>query len=613
MAGVQLRGVVKTYGSTTAVSDIDIDIAEGEFIVLLGPSGCGKTTTLRCIAGLESISDGEILMDGKLLSAKGFSVPPEQREIGMVFQSYAIWPHMTVGENVAFGLKLKKLSKPDIAAGVTQALETVGLGAFDDRSASELSGGQQQRVALARAIALEPRVLLFDEPLSNLDAKLRERMRFELRQLHKRLGITSIYVTHDQQEAMVIADRVILMNAGRIDQVGSPDDIYQRPASRFGAEFIGLANIMAARVLDGDHQSTRIALESGPEFTAAIPRPPVEQVDVVCRPENVIVSLTQLAGPNVLVARVTAIYSPRQHVGRVSAGGRPVDPRATQPAPADAGGPGCMGAISAGGAAFAAARKMMRHTCFILALIAGGLATPSLPAPARSQPAQSFPAPNEQNKLYEGAKKEGSLVWYGGAPLEPMQGMANAFAAKYPGVKVQIIRIVGVAQYQRYLQETQAGQHIVDVLHVGDEPSMADLVDQGYIVDWKVPTLDRVPLDARIKTHAYASYIIDGAIGYNPTKGLARRSCDFGAGLERHSRSPVQGTHRDDQPALRRTSRRDRDVSRPEIQGSIRVEIPQGARRTKAGRLQRRSGAGRPCHRRRARHCLVAIGRHHVT
>ena len=309
MAGVQLRGVVKTYGPVTAVAGIDLDIGEGEFVVLLGPSGCGKTTTLRCIAGLEEISDGEILVDGTVMSAKGFSMPPERREIGMVFQSYAIWPHMTVGENVAFGLKLKKLPKPEIAARVTQALDTVGLGALQGRSASELSGGQQQRVALARAIVLEPRVLLFDEPLSNLDARLRERMRLELRQLHKRLGITSIYVTHDQQEAMAIADRVILMNAGRVAQAGSPDDLYQRPTSRFGAEFIGLANIMAGRVLDGDHQSTRIALESGPELTAAAPCPTLENVDVVCRPENVIVSATRLDGANVIAVRVTACLS----------------------------------------------------------------------------------------------------------------------------------------------------------------------------------------------------------------------------------------------------------------------------------------------------------------
>jgi iron(III) transport system ATP-binding protein len=309
MAGVQLLGVAKRYGAVTAVADIDIDIAEGEFIVLLGPSGCGKTTTLRCIAGLEDISDGEIRIDGALVSGRGVSVPPERREIGMVFQSYAIWPHMTVAENVAFGLKLKKLPKTEIAARVDRALETVGLHTLHGRGASELSGGQQQRVAVARAIVLEPRVLLFDEPLSNLDARLRDHMRLELRQLHRRLGITSIYVTHDQQEAMAIADRIILMNAGRIDQTGSPDDLYRRPRTRFGAEFIGLANIMEARVVGGDERSTRIVLESGVELRAATGRPAGERVDVVCRPENVVIAVDEIAGPNVLAASVTTTVS----------------------------------------------------------------------------------------------------------------------------------------------------------------------------------------------------------------------------------------------------------------------------------------------------------------
>jgi ABC-type Fe3+/spermidine/putrescine transport system ATPase subunit len=309
MAGIQLKGVSKQYGAVKVVHEINLDVAEGEFIVLLGPSGCGKTTTLRCIAGLENVSGGEILMDGKVISSAEISVPPEKREIGMVFQSYAIWPHMTVGENVAFGLKLKKLPKAEITTRVTAALELVGLGAVRDRSASQLSGGQQQRVALARATVLEPRILLFDEPLSNLDAKLRDRMRLELRELHKRLGITSIYVTHDQQEAMVIADRVVLMNAGHIDQIGTADDIYQRPNSRFGAEFIGLANIMSGRVTGGDANSTRVTLDAGFDLVAAVSRPTADQVDLFCRPENVVVSPTPIEGINVAKASVTAAYS----------------------------------------------------------------------------------------------------------------------------------------------------------------------------------------------------------------------------------------------------------------------------------------------------------------
>ena len=308
MTGVRIRGLVKKYGPAMAVAGIDLDIAEGEFIVLLGPSGCGKTTTLRCIAGLEDITDGEISMGGQTVSSKGYSLAPEKREIGMVFQSYAIWPHMSVSENVAFGLKLKKLPQREIAERVKNALSLVGLSNFSDRGASQLSGGQQQRVALARAVVLEPRVLLFDEPLSNLDAKLRERMRFELRQIHQRLGITSIYVTHDQQEAMVIADRVVLLNEGLIDQIGKPADLYNKPSSRFGAEFIGLANINRGKV-KGAGANTTVSLDGGVDvecagngFKQGAP------VDVVCRPETLRVSKEKPVGPNVFQAKVASSY-----------------------------------------------------------------------------------------------------------------------------------------------------------------------------------------------------------------------------------------------------------------------------------------------------------------
>ena len=308
MSGVSIRNLVKRYGTVPAVNGINLEIAEGEFIVLLGPSGCGKTTTLRCIAGLEELTDGEIAMGGKVVSSPAFSLPPEKREIGMVFQSYAIWPHMTVAENVAFGLKLKHLPKAEIRARVDKALAMVGLGQYGDRGASQLSGGQQQRVALARAIVLEPGVLLFDEPLSNLDAKLREKMRFELRQLQKRLGITSIYVTHDQQEAMVIADRVVLMNEGGIDQIGSPIDIYQRPASRFGAEFIGLANIVEGTVVSNG-ASTRVKMPGGIELESSTTGFSREQrVDVMCRPENLRVSTERIEGPNTFPAKIQDTY-----------------------------------------------------------------------------------------------------------------------------------------------------------------------------------------------------------------------------------------------------------------------------------------------------------------
>ena len=308
MAAVELKGLVKNYGPVTAVDSIDLDIVEGEFIVLLGPSGCGKTTTLRCIAGLEDVSAGEIRLSGELMSTATFAIPPEKRAIGMVFQSYAIWPHMTVAENVGFGLKMKKVATKAIDERVATVLELVGLGEYGNRGASQLSGGQQQRVALARAIILEPKLLLFDEPLSNLDAKLRERMRFELRQLQKRLGVTSIYVTHDQQEAMIVADRVILMNGGKIDQIGSPVEIYRRPHSRFGAEFIGLANIFTGNVSAGG-TSAQVKLSDGHELASGATDLTIGQsVDVVFRPEDVRVSTTPFIGINVLKAQVIPSY-----------------------------------------------------------------------------------------------------------------------------------------------------------------------------------------------------------------------------------------------------------------------------------------------------------------
>jgi iron(III) transport system ATP-binding protein len=309
MSGVSIRGLVKRYGTATAVAGIDLEIADGEFVALLGPSGCGKTTTLRCVAGLEELAEGEIRIGDEVVSRPGFSVPSERREMGMVFQSYAIWPHLTVAENVAFGLKLKKRPTAEIEERVKRALDLVGLGSFGARGASQLSGGQQQRVALARAVVLEPRVLLFDEPLSNLDAKLREKMRFELRQLQQSLGITSIYVTHDQQEAMVIADRVVLMNGGSIEQIANPVEIYQRPKSLFGAEFIGLANIIPGTVIQSGAGSTRVASAEGLELISADTGFRVGQkVHAICRPENLHVSTTRLEGPNAFPARLEATY-----------------------------------------------------------------------------------------------------------------------------------------------------------------------------------------------------------------------------------------------------------------------------------------------------------------
>ena len=249
MAHLSVEDLVVAYGSVKAVRNISFTVEDGEFVSLLGPSGCGKTTTLRCIAGLEGSSSGTIRIGGEIVAADGRDVPPEKRGINMVFQSYAVWPHMTVFENVAYGLRTRREPKADVITKVNEALSIVGLDGYGDRYGTELSGGQQQRVALARAVVTSPRILLFDEPLSNLDAGLRDRMRFELVELQRRLGQTSLYVTHDQSEAMLMSDRIILMKDGAMIQSGSPRDLYDRPASRFAAEFIGNANILDGTVV----------------------------------------------------------------------------------------------------------------------------------------------------------------------------------------------------------------------------------------------------------------------------------------------------------------------------------------------------------------------------
>ena len=261
---LEVDGIEKTFNETKAVDRVSFGLRNGEFLTLLGPSGCGKTTTLRAIAGFETVDAGRIVIDGRTVSdpAKGIHVAPENRNFGMVFQSYAVWPHMTVAQNVAYGLHNMKLSRTEGQERVRRVLRMVGLEGEIDRPATMLSGGQQQRVALARAIVYEPKVLLFDEPLSNLDAKLRERMRLELRRLQAELGITSVYVTHDQEEAMVVSDRVIVMEKGRIRQIGTPQEIYDRPVSRYVAQFIGSANIFAARVRQVDGSARRVAVEA---------------------------------------------------------------------------------------------------------------------------------------------------------------------------------------------------------------------------------------------------------------------------------------------------------------------------------------------------------------
>lgn len=249
MAFIEIRNLFKKFGNVIAVNNVNLEIQKGEILTLLGPSGCGKTTTLRCIAGLEKPDAGDVIIDGQPMFSQGF-IPPAKREIGMVFQNYAVWPHMRVFDNIAYGLKLQKIPASAIKEKVAEILASVDLTGLGDRYPGQLSGGQQQRVALARALIRNPKVLLLDEPLSNLDAKLREKMRFEIKSLVRRMHITTVYVTHDQAEAMVISDRIAIMDKGNIAQVGSPEEIYKRPASRFVADFIGTTNFIAGEVAE---------------------------------------------------------------------------------------------------------------------------------------------------------------------------------------------------------------------------------------------------------------------------------------------------------------------------------------------------------------------------
>ncbi|MGH7042597.1 MAG: ABC transporter ATP-binding protein [Acetobacteraceae bacterium] len=242
---LSLDQITCAYGRTVAVDRLDLEISSGEFVSLLGPSGCGKTTTLRMIAGFVRPTGGTITMDGQVISSADSALPPERRQMSMIFQSYAIWPNMTVAENVAFGLKLRHLDRAEIRTKVMEMLDIVQLRALADRYPAELSGGQQQRVALARAMVIQPRVLLLDEPLSNLDANLREEMRFEIRRLHDTFHFTTLYVTHDQGEAMVTSDRIAVMNGGRIEQIDPPYLLYTKPRTRFVAGFIGRTNLLA--------------------------------------------------------------------------------------------------------------------------------------------------------------------------------------------------------------------------------------------------------------------------------------------------------------------------------------------------------------------------------
>jgi len=249
VATITLENLTKYFGNSTAVDHINLEVASGELIALLGPSGCGKTTTLQMLAGFLSPDAGQILVDGKVLSSKQRTIPPERRNMAMIFQSYAIWPHKTVFENVAFGLHLRHIGKEKLRTRVMRALEVTHLSRLANRYPAQLSGGQQQRVALARAIVIEPQTLLLDEPLSNLDANLRDEMRSEVRRIHDETGLTTVFVTHDQSEALVLADRIVVMSDGLLQQTGTPEEIYESPATEFVARFIGRCNVLPGILL----------------------------------------------------------------------------------------------------------------------------------------------------------------------------------------------------------------------------------------------------------------------------------------------------------------------------------------------------------------------------
>ncbi len=284
---IKTLNVTKSFGEVVALDHVTLEINHGEFFTLLGPSGCGKTTFLRCLAGFELIDEGSIFFDGKEVTM----VPPFKRGTGMVFQNYALWPHMSVFDNVAYGLKLKKLPREEVRRRVEGVLELVKLKGLEKRTPHQLSGGQQQRVALARALVINPKVLLFDEPLSNLDAKLRIEMRVEIKKLQKKLGITTVYVTHDQEEAMSISDKIAIMNRGRIEQIGLPRDVYFSPRNFFVADFIGQGTFLKGRVVEENKYLIVELVETG-ETVQTTPSDPTnppkvgDQVVVAIRPEN---------------------------------------------------------------------------------------------------------------------------------------------------------------------------------------------------------------------------------------------------------------------------------------------------------------------------------------
>jgi putative spermidine/putrescine transport system ATP-binding protein len=283
---LQVRELVRRYSAESVVGPLSFAVNKGEFFSLLGPSGCGKTTTLRCIAGFERVDAGEIVLDGRPIQ----QVPPHRRGVGLVFQSHALFPHLSVRQNVAFGLEVHKVRKAEIERRVASSLALVELGAFTDRMPHQLSGGQQQRVALARSLVMEPPLLLLDEPMSSLDLKLRVQMRDELRDLQRRLGTTTVFVTHDQTEALALSDRIAVLSQGRIEQVGTPQQIYLEPASRFVAEFVGLSNLLDGTVVGRTNGVTGLVTASGLNLLSSCPPPAGASASILIRPERVLLA-----------------------------------------------------------------------------------------------------------------------------------------------------------------------------------------------------------------------------------------------------------------------------------------------------------------------------------
>ncbi len=301
---IDTQGVTKRFGTMAAVNAVSLTIQEGELFTLLGPSGCGKTTLLRLIAGFYAPDEGNVCFDGKRIN----DVPPNERGIGMVFQNFALWPHMTVFQNTAYGLRLRKLARKEIESRVGAVFDKVKLTGLGDRYPGQLSGGQQQRVALARALVLNPKILLLDEPLSNLDAKIRVQVRQEIRKLQKELGITTMYVTHDQEEALMLSDRIAVFNQGKVFQIGLPKDLYERPASRFVADFIGTNNLIDGVITAVEPKAQVLRAKTAVGELSALynERLQVGQPCVLCiRPENASVGKEAVPGCNLVRGRIT--------------------------------------------------------------------------------------------------------------------------------------------------------------------------------------------------------------------------------------------------------------------------------------------------------------------